>query len=152
MLVWICWCSCADLCYQSALSEGTVCNRKIMGCFQHSLQNCSFFWNKHIWARTPGHWYVRHKDSQYQQMFVGDQSVSVHVEERRMHAEAQACILSRVQHVCSDKIGCRMCQKYSSAPESLWPFQFVLVSVKLFLLLPAAEGYGHCVVIESQNC
>lgn len=60
------------------------------------------FWNKHIWARTTGHWYVRHKDSQYQQMFVGDQSVSVHFEERRMPAEAQACILNRVQRVSFD--------------------------------------------------
>lgn len=42
VLEWMCWCGCADLCYQSALAEGTVCNRKIMGCFQHSLQNCSF--------------------------------------------------------------------------------------------------------------
>lgn len=42
VLVWMCWCGCADLCYQSALAEGMVCNGKITGCFQHSLQNRSF--------------------------------------------------------------------------------------------------------------
>lgn len=33
VLVWICWCGCADLCYQSVLAEGMVLTGKLWDAF-----------------------------------------------------------------------------------------------------------------------